>query len=967
MRVPVVLVVCVAALLAAAPAHAATTTIGFEDLAGGTVVTEQYRASAATRFGRGLGGPQGNALTVGTPPAGTTAGSRALGLTTCSLGIEFSTCVTDAWFTFERPQRGVAFTLGFETAQSGSVEVTATALDASGKTVDSELVAADNGVDRVVALTVPASEDAIAAIHLTATSLGGAADRRFVALDQLQVDTAAPLSPEIGLVREGDGEVVVTEGGKATVAFTVGRTGGSTGPVALTVTNVPAGTVAELKPATTSGPDGARVELEVNVNSNAGLTTGTLLVTATPSGPATGTRARSVAVPLRVQDGYDLQLSTLWPLQAVNTPVTDGPRPGFSQAYGGVPLVAGKKTVVRVFASARFAARPVSGVRVRLTGTRGGQPLPGSPLVADGGSPLSVLGPAALGQQSVAEQLLGLTGSGPGVPYTFALPASWTTGTIALRAEVLAPPGPVVLGRPPEQAPFACCALDDAAALTDLAFVETRPLQIAAIRTFWSRTRGGKTESSVPLPASSASVFAAARAVTPLSDADFQLIGPNGWSGELDLSGAASQPGNDGADPQNDTAFGLLWGFEQFRAFSERKQIGDVTIAVVDRIARGLESFIGFSVPGDNAYLYSAYFKPIAVTNVARPLTSVGHELGHALTRNHADNGAAGVASCGGDLKDTGGADPGFPRGNGSLGTDALVDTRALFAPVSRVLDPAAGFDLMSYCARSDESNTWISAYGWRQTLDGDPQNFGPFLKPGLRAAAGTRAATRAVTRAAVTAPKRPTRAGIGILAIRDPKGALEQLVTAPSAAGGTQPADPAGAPPGPPVLASLIDASGRVVRSAELTARGAHADADRAQPASAREILIGALPSAGLATAVRMVVRQGGRVLGGRAIGRFTPRVRVTTPRVRRTGAPPRTIALRVRATDRDRQALRLFVDASTNGRTWRMIHGGPARSTIRLDAGLVPVAKRVRLRVRASDGFRTGRATTRPFATRG
>ncbi|MCC7353194.1 MAG: hypothetical protein IT330_05495 [Anaerolineae bacterium] len=96
---------------------------------------------------------------------------------------------------------------------------------------------------------------------------------------------------------------------------------------------------------------------------------------------------------------------------------------GIQNLANAVPLVAGKTTYVRVYGT-ELSGPNATNVDARLSGTRNGVPLPGSPLM-----PLNGLHPLNTGGTYDRDRL--------NDGWLFLLPASWTTtGGIALRAEV---------------------------------------------------------------------------------------------------------------------------------------------------------------------------------------------------------------------------------------------------------------------------------------------------------------------------------------------------------------------------------------------------------------------------------------------------------------------------------------------------------------------------------------------------
>ncbi len=107
----------------------------------------------------------------------------------------------------------------------------------------------------------------------------------------------------------------------------------------------------------------------------------------------------------------------------------------------------------------------------------------------------------------------------------------------------------------------------------------------------------------------------------------------------------------------------------------------------------------------------------IAVQNALRPLTSVAHELGHKMGRNHAS------FACGAGDVDNNGPAENWPPDERGLLQGVGVDRRSL-----RVLFPdrtggmlgGPFFDYMSYCANGSNSNdpdAWISVRGWQEMM----------------------------------------------------------------------------------------------------------------------------------------------------------------------------------------------------------------------------------------------------------
>lgn len=152
--------------------------------------------------------------------------------------------------------------------------------------------------------------------------------------------------------------------------------------------------------------------------------------------------------------------------QAINGAVIDGTpfaATGRQFHYSGEPLVAGKKTVVRLYGTAPTG---VAGIAASLAGTdASGRPLPGSPLApqtgpAGGAGARVAIDPA---DTVIAKRL------NPAKSWNFVLPSSWTRGDIRLIGQVNADHG---LPEPPGG------AANDAIALDGLHFFPTAGVQI---------------------------------------------------------------------------------------------------------------------------------------------------------------------------------------------------------------------------------------------------------------------------------------------------------------------------------------------------------------------------------------------------------------------------------------------------------------------------------------------------------
>lgn len=341
--------------------------------------------------------------------------------------------------------------------------------------------------------------------------------------------------------------------------------------------------------------------------------------------------------------------------------------------YSGLRLAAGHDTVARLYADAGGAGpAPVAGVDARLYGyDAANRALPGSPLMPVGG-PHTV---ADHGSPTVTWS----ERSDPTEPFAFILPPSWTTGTIRLEGELIAPA---------DVLQTECAGCLNTTTLTSIRFEPTRSITITPVRLTYPG-------SDPPTPYS---ILSAPRAVMPVHWAtpDYQ--------GTIDISGPVKAD-----ESREDRAGDVVDLLEDWALFSGRP----VSFPVVG-ISRGFRD-----PTGQMTDLGVTTQQAISVVNADRPLSSVAHELGHTLGRLHAS------ASCGGG--DNGQRAEGWPPDEIGALQGFGFDTRP--GPPSNGTDkadksPAGGTfrlypdpgqtDYMSYCSNGGR---WASVRGWNETF----------------------------------------------------------------------------------------------------------------------------------------------------------------------------------------------------------------------------------------------------------
>jgi Bacterial Ig-like domain (group 3)/FG-GAP repeat len=404
--------------------------------------------------------------------------------------------------------------------------------------------------------------------------------------------------------------------------------------------------------------------------------------------------------------------------QAAGDPAQTGPS-GSALSYSGVPLVAGRATLVRVFVDPVGLAVPGSdGLTATLTGTANGKPLSGSPLQADTG------GPEQRSDQSLDQQL-----GEDNTSFNFVLPSSWTTGTVSLTATVSQPAQfPSDDEQCVEPSP---CKLS--LTLNSVTFTQMPPFEVTPIELTWVDPEG-----NVVAPAEDPqSAMALAYELMPV-----QTIVNEGYQGTIDESALENDPGGAGGDQADLDGLNLVynWTANRFDAdcCSNTGDMHDMVVGFNYSLARG-DTYINNEIgtidqgktPVDNV------FEPDAIVDSGYDVP-VAHEMGHAVGRLHADHGCGGPAG--------GGSDPDWPDYDGHL--EPTPNLANGVAPSSQtaaegesygvnlawrvpessgtgpfVIFPDTDYDIMSYCGNeweanpsaSDPGEEWTSARGWSQ------------------------------------------------------------------------------------------------------------------------------------------------------------------------------------------------------------------------------------------------------------
>ena len=660
--------------------------------------------------------------------------------------------------------------------------------------------------------------------------------------------------------------------------------------------------------------------------------------------------------------------------QAAGDPAQTGAN-GSSIAYSGVPLVAGRSTLARVFADpVGLVGSYSAGLTATLSGSAHGKSLAGSPLKPDDG------GPAALADQAFAAQL-GLANTA----FNFILPSSWTTGSVTLTAHVSSAgtqPGGATCDSP-------CSA---SLALTSVGFTKVPTFEVTPIELTWTEKHSGvkgftKGELVAP-PSDPQASMALAYELMPV-----HKIVNEGYQTVIDETALQNDPGGIFGNQADGDALNLVenWASNQFTSATGTNtgDLHDMVVGFNRELARGdtyIQSNIGdFTANEGGIKKGSNVYEPTAVVNSDYTL-AVAHEMGHGVGRKHADHACGGPAG--------GGSDPDWPDYRGrfeptaNLANGVAPSTQLLAAGSSYgvnlswrvpqssgtgpfVIFPDDSYDVMSYCG--DENYTpsaaapgdaWISPRGWQQEFDcvkePDPTGGCPVNEEqpshGVVPPAGHSAAhTASAVAVSSASPYPPSGAlirgpSISFRGYVEPGGTLISPSLMPAMGGTSGTASS-------PFTATLTNAGGKSVATEPLSDSAIHFEPAPGHPGLGVIALHGDLPTHGEAI-FGLSVRDAGQVVTRIPAPRSKPRVTVRTPRVRRRA---KSITVRWQSHDPSKARRSVFIGVSSGSRRFKTVWEGYDQGHATIPISIFHGARTVRLRVLVTDGFASSSATTR------
>jgi hypothetical protein len=865
--------------------------IDFEDYPAGTFIRNQYLGGYGVRLeGR-----------IVEPAQGTASGKR--GLRADSSDNEFHPGPIVVHFD-TAPQQLVRLKTGSANATKVPLNATLTAFDAAGKAVGAPATAAippgPTSINLPLEVLAPGAVIRRAELHFTST---GSGSLYFEALDDLEFD--AVVAPPTD--QTAPAITITSPAPSATLTqpfFPLA--GGIVEPTALVDVRLKirqqgalladyqidySGTApqfafggATLMGLLALGQNEITVEA-VDVGGHTGQASVTVYYQP-PSPPAPAT--------------LDITASGMEVTQGINR-VFRSAAAGGAAPYIGTPLIAGRRTVVRVYGRVSGTTQTVPGVRCELRAMRGGHYLPESPLF----SPEAIILTAS---QTVETQRSNVAST-----WNFVLPASWTTaGSLLLIAHV----------NPAQMIPEcpSCYTLANEFWLLDVPFQEAPPLRVhpllACIR------RSASAAASVcdqPAAGLDTQILTAQNSIVPLgfpvadNDVLINLLANRviQIDGELSLTGA----------PVTSTVMKNLLKQVEARAQQDTGGQGlppnEVYLALVPPPVTAYDGLANVHGDGAVAKVDSASFVGDSGT--------VAEELGHSFGLSHAPadrdaNGQVIDANCG----NAAGEDlsyPHYPRPTGGFYPRASIGEWGIDTRTLALKDPSGTYDYMSYCRPE-----WFSPHTFKYLF----AEFAPALpRPTALMSAAVRRQPGLLISGEVD--ERDT-------VLLDPfyEAEIEPRREDPPADGD--------------LVLELRGRESVLFATALEPRRLSHAD-------TPTWIFRQAVPFA--SDTREIVVRRGRSILARRLVSRTPPGVTLLEPGARASWIADAVQSIRWAAADEDRDPLEAAIHYSADdGLTWTTLATGVTGNEFLVDTRLLPGSAAARVRVRVTDGILTASA---------
>jgi hypothetical protein len=310
LRIVIFTMVCLSPALLGGVARAdSTVTVGFDNLANGTTVTNQYQTADGLYFqGSATGGGQdGVTPTVVTNSHAPSQPNAAL--INC-IGCGELAGPAHARGFFDIYATGVSVYVGelnnapdWEPPAGDTAKVELQAFGAGGNQIGSTATTTVTVGESFVQLRVsdPSDQPEIAYFDVTQVYANPEEPTpKPVGIDSIGITrSSTPPPPSFSLDADGNGADVTDGLGASNVALTVHRANGSNGSIGLSVSGLPAGVTSSFSQNPVTGTDSSST-LMLTAGGTAPAGYYNLVVTATPQASGAGSVARSVTIPVEV-------------------------------------------------------------------------------------------------------------------------------------------------------------------------------------------------------------------------------------------------------------------------------------------------------------------------------------------------------------------------------------------------------------------------------------------------------------------------------------------------------------------------------------------------------------------------------------------------------------------------------------------------------------------------------------------
>ena len=950
-------------------------TITFDDVAQGAVQPAEFAAEAVTFDVSPIGPDQGGSpIVVSEPYAHSAPNDLEL--------ICGDACRTDVWMELSYDVNH--FSAWIASTDADNYPMQMTAYDDGGNEVGyTSGTAYSRSFSTQLSLSLPDGATTIRYVDIAPV----VPSINEFALDDLSFGPIGSSGPDFGLVQNGS--VTVNAGQSASAIFELRRYNESTGNISFSASGLPSGVTASFWPNPDDGGDDSTVTMTLTAAADTPAAVSVpVTVTGVPSRSA-GSQSHTVTIPVSVSGNFDLRAQGIEITQGITNagpllPESSGQNypgisltppelpasqvslpsyPGQTPGYGD-PLAAGNTTVVRFYADAHGAPPGgVPGVEAQLYGyTSSGAALPGSPLNPD-------YGPSSLPDTDQADPapVEQSERTSDANAFTFTLPVSWTQGTINLVAKVSSP-FPTFGGPQYNECSTPACAANNSFALNNIMFTQLPWVVIAPLQV--------RQPSDPALPSSPLAIYQRALLTEPGANqfAVLPYVGTVDPTPEIDADDQANDrpvppgtpPGTCPSSPahlvcdrnvNNDYLEAVTdWGAKNLSGgmlSSPHLPVDD--LVGVQGTQPGIQDWSIYNEPLNNPAGGGPAEQTANSVNFNRPLTSVGHELGHTLGRNHAD--VPGPTGCGGN----GGPWP--PDGKGyiqGIGLDTSLYPYEILAP-GLPGEPAQWYDKMSYCAKTNEStangnlpDAWVSPFGWLHSISalwlfGQRTGRGSTLPSPYSGYQGIEGSLRARGADSGTSHGGAMLLVTGTI-LPGGAGAIDDLVRSSA----PQPAAPASSP------FELVarSATGAVIARVPMDATISHGD-----PGPSVMEVQGAVPAS---RAHSVSILNAGVTVATRTAPRTKLALSILAPVASTPVGTAGTISVRWRAGGGASIPVTIQYSAD-GGHHWRGIYSGPNTGSASLPSAYFSASSDARIRIDADDGFQDTVVVSQPFTASG